>query len=335
MLKIGLVGLGNQGSEYLSAQEHCKSLQIVAGFDINEQTRNSAADKRPGLKLASSLDALMKHHLDGLILALPHHVYAEEWEKLLSFGLPILKEKPLGRNLTEARSFVRKAWEKECPLQTAIQRREHPSYKHLLDLLKERKVSDVHFAMHLGFEHPVSDAQTSKQWRDDRIKSGGGALLDCGYHMIDLAHFLVGQFDLLSATLYRDGELCEPGDVDDAMHIVGRKSSTWVYIESRRFMEADGSFGKMEQVKAYTDDGIFTANRQGVWRGLPEDGTLLYTCERDWLEAMTKQLDSFAQHIQNNSRRPSQYWDQLPTQKIIEQAYQMSSNLYGTDHATH
>jgi len=181
----------------------------VAGFDINEQTRNSAADKRPTLKLASSLDALMKHHLDGLILALPHHVYAEEWEKLLSFGLPILKEKPLGRNLTEARSFVRKAWEKECPLQTAIQRREHPSYKHLLNLLKERKVSDVHFAMHLGFEQPVSDAQT------------------------------------------------------------------------------------------------------------------------------TKQLDSFAQHIQNNSRRPSQYWDQLPAQKIIEQAYQMSSNLYGTDHATH
>ncbi|MDQ7005493.1 MAG: hypothetical protein Q9N67_11470 [Ghiorsea sp.] len=153
--------------------------------------------------------------------------------------------------------------------------------------------------------------------------------------MIDLAHFLVGQFDLLSATLYRHGELCEPGEVDDAMYIVGRKSSTWVYIESRRFKEADGRFGKMEQVVAYTDDGVFTANRQGVWRGLPEDGECLYTCKRDWQVAMSKQLDHFAQQILDKSLKPSQYWDQLPGQKIIEQAYQMSSNLYGTDHATH
>ncbi|MDQ7005492.1 MAG: Gfo/Idh/MocA family oxidoreductase [Ghiorsea sp.] len=172
MLRIGLIGLGNQGTEYLIAQDDCKSLQIVTGFDINEQTRNRASEDWPALQLTGSLDELMGHNLDGLILALPHHVYAEEWDKLVSLKLPMLKEKPLGRNLTEARSFVRKARENGCPLQTAIQRREQPSYKYLLDVLKTRKVNDVHFMMHLGFEQPVNSNQSSEQWRGKYNKVG-------------------------------------------------------------------------------------------------------------------------------------------------------------------
>jgi len=332
MLKIGLIGLGNQGSEYLSAQEHCKSLEIVVGFDKNEQTRKKISNQYPSFIV---LDSLMEYKLDGLILALPHHVYAEQWDRLLSFGLPMLKEKPLGRDLTEARTFVIKAREKNCPLQTAIQRREHPSYKYLWKLLQKRKIVDIHLIMNLGFKRVESHKLTPDQWRNDRKKSGGGALLDCGYHMIDLAHFLVGQFDLLSSILYRNGGLCEPDDVDDQMCIVGRKSNTWVYIESRKFREDDGSFGKMEQVTVYTDAGVFTANRQGVWQGYPENGTQIYACERDWIIAMSQQLDHFAQKIKNSALSSSQYWDQIPAQRIIEQAYQMSSNLYGIDHEIH
>jgi len=327
MLRIGLVGLGNQGNEYLLAQHECDALRIVAGCDRSPEMRRHVAERWPQIELTSSLDEMGKLELDGLILALPHHIYQGIWNQLLEIHLPILKEKPLGRNLLEARQFVATASIHGCALQTAVQRREHPSYLFLRDLLQGKKISDIHLSLHLGFERPEDEQKPT--WRDNLSESGGGALLDCGYHMVDLAHFFIGQFDLLSSTLYHNHKLWEPNQVDDAMHLIGRKSSTWVYIDSKRFRDSDGRFPKSELVVVYTDAGVFSANREGVWKGLPQEGEQMYICKRDWELAMVSQMDDFAQRVKNKSFTPVQFWDQLPAQKIIEQAYQASSNWYG------
>jgi len=331
-LRIGLIGLGNQGMEYLEGQQYCDQLEIVAGCDLNDKQREDVAKKWPDMILAKDHSALGQLDLDGIIMALPHHIYAKIWDSVLEWKLPIMKEKPLGRSLPEARSFVHKARMKHCPLQTAIQRRDHPSYQRLAEELKDKKVSDIILVMNLGFKK--SDHDT---WRDSKTSSGGGALLDSGYHMVDLALFLVGQFDLLSATLWQDDVLCNPsaGDVEDAMQIIGRQANTWVYIQSRRFLDKNGGSPKREDVIVHTDQGIFSANREGVWEGVPGKGKLIYQCARDWNSAMGSQLDDFAQLIHNKALEYDKYWDQLPAQKIIQQAYQLSANWYGEHHEPH
>jgi len=326
MVNVALIGLGKQGMEYLEGQKHCDQLNIVAGCDSNSEQRAYIAEQYPDIKLVEDVQALSTMNLDGIIMALPHHIYEKVWDSALELQCPILKEKPLGRTLTEARSFERRAKEKQCPLQTAIQRRDHPSYIRLKKELEGKVVSNISLTMNLGFS-----GQKTVGWRDARKNSGGGALLDSGYHMIDLAHFLVSQFDLLSATLWKDEQLHDPSsnEIEDAMQLVCRQGATWLSIQSRTFIGKDGYYPKGESVIAHTDQGIFSANRSFVWRGLPEGGEVIAQYEKSWKNAMVKQLNDFSQLIRHPLLEYDKYWDQLPAQKIIDQAYHVSSLLYG------
>lgn len=80
--------------------------------------------------------ALAGVRLDGLVVALPHHAYTERWSELTNLSLPILKEEPLARTYDEAVKFLDSAKVMRCPIQTAIQRRHHTSYKQLRSLLR-------------------------------------------------------------------------------------------------------------------------------------------------------------------------------------------------------
>lgn len=78
---------------------------------------------------------------------LPHHRYTEAWDALLALGLPILKEKPTWpRSFDEALSLLDRARAAGCPVQTAIQRHHHPSYRLLKQTLETGRieVEEVH-----------------------------------------------------------------------------------------------------------------------------------------------------------------------------------------------
>lgn len=144
----------------------------------------------------------------------------------------MLKEKPLGRDIKEAQHFVNTAREQGCPIQTAIQRRQHPSYIFVKDQLKNQTITELRAHLHLGFAIELDSPNT---WRSDRKTSGGGALLDSGYHLIDLIHYLIGQFELINACLWDGDKLiqAESDSVESEAILLGRQASTWVKIESK------------------------------------------------------------------------------------------------------
>lgn len=105
-LRLALVGLGKQGLEHLDAVGLCQQTVIVAGVDPDAATRQRVSEMGYELELCSSLSRLAGLRLDGLVLALPHHCYGDLWDELIGLGLPMLKEKPLGRSFDEALSFI-------------------------------------------------------------------------------------------------------------------------------------------------------------------------------------------------------------------------------------
>ena len=161
--------MGNQGIEYLRAQKDCERAAAVAGFDSNAVICEKVRREYPSVVVAGCLDELKSQSLDGLILALPHHCYEETWDDLLAFGCPMLKEKPLGRNIKEAQSFVGKAKDQGCAIQTAIQRRQHPSYIRLAEELKNQTLLEVRAHLHLGF----GVVGVSDSWRTGPAKRVG------------------------------------------------------------------------------------------------------------------------------------------------------------------
>lgn len=328
-IQCAILGLGNQAFEHLQASIDHPDIAIVAGIDRDKSRWQKAQQAFSSLDLEcfSDLDGLQASELsiDAFILALPHHVYEGLWPSLMQWGKPMLKEKPLGRDYQEAKSFMLQSRTANCGLQTAIQRRQHPSYKFLADYLKQHKLTptEVHAHLHLGKGQENPSADFDLGWRGDRSQSGGGALLDAGYHLIDLIQFLIGDFDVISATMWHGGEADNGKDIEDRSWLTGCSSETWLMIDTWVKGESNnkGGFLKSEKVSLKTSQGVLSASREGVWLG----GKKLFSSDREWQHAMQQQLTDFASSIITKNWQNDVIWDQLPAMRKIEEAYRLSS----------
>jgi predicted dehydrogenase len=330
MKRFGLVGLGNQAKEHLIGAELTEGITIESGYDPSPTAQQEILKTYPDFRVAESLEQLLEtEDLDGLILALPHHIYEAILPTLLEHRVPLLKEKPLARNIDEARAFVALAQQHDIPLVTAIQRRTHPSYITLKEQLSDKSIQHINLKMNLGFSRSSTDT-----WRDDRNKAGGGALLDAGYHMMDLALFLTGEFDLISSVIFKDGKPCPSDKIDDEAEITGRNGNTWINIQCRIFNDADAEspdgYPKSERIEVITNEGTYLADRTGVWFLKPEGiQECIFECNKQWQQAMSDQLLEFGRYIDRDlTVNINTLWDQHPAQCVIQQAYQQAFNMH-------
>ena len=318
-LRLGLVGVNKQGREHLDGADACNDISISAVCDVSGEAMEKVRSSYPGVdEFYNDIgEFLNKAQIDGIILALPHHVYAKHWKELLAKGLPILKEKPLGRTLQEAKMFVQTAAEAKVPVVTAIQRRSHPSYQVLHERLKEETVLHVSAYLHLGFD----PAKPPKRWRGNPSKAGGGALLDSGYHMVDLVHYLLGPMELIHANCWHEDRPATAEMLETEVRIVARAGDAWVLIESLVGGEpCQGGYAKKEELIAETNSGQYRANREGLCL----NESPLFCCTRQWTESMAAQLNNFADMIHKNEFDHPNIWEQLPAMRFIEVAYQRS-----------
>lgn len=322
-MKFGLIGAGRQGREHLVAST---AASIVAAVDGDRATAEALHADHPDVRVHGTVaEMAAAEQLDGLVVAVPHHVAPEIWRDLLSTGLPMLKEKPLARSLSEALELLAEAENAGVPVVTAVQRRNHPSYQHLAECLVGQRVHAVSATLHLGFD--PNELPTG--WRGDPVQAGGGALLDSGYHMVDLVQMLVGAVEVVSATLWTPEGPAGPRDIDNAAVVNGRAGSCWVRIESRVGGErrSDGGWQKFEEVIVDAEHGRFRADRTGVWR----DGQPVFTCDRGWSAGMASQLEQFAGMVRSGRFDTPVVWDQVAAMRVVEKSYAALRRVFVAD----
>lgn len=319
-VRLGLIGGANQGRDHLRAAANAELAEIVAVCDEAHSVRESLRCEYPTLRLYESIDGMLgNERLDGLILALPHHVYAFVLNEIAHYGLPMLKEKPLGRNLTEARAFLEVVEHGGGRIVTAVQRRAHPTYQRLTQFIRDEplQINAIRAVLHLGFD----PRKSPDSWRGDAGKAGGGALLDSGYHMVDLVHGLVGTMNLIHASMWACDTLGCSATLETDAVLIGRAGSTWIRIESKVGGEPDASrtsgFRKFEEVTLDTNSGVWCADRERV----TQNGKERFCCDQSWSLAMAGQLDQFAEKIRDQCYDSNEVWQQLPTMRVIEEAY--------------
>lgn len=320
--RLALIGLGNQGLEHLQGEPFSERCCFVAGVDPDASRHAAALQHTPEIQLFDNLGALLAQRealrLDGLVLCLPHHAYITVWPELIATGLPMLKEKPLGRNLEEARYLSGSA--QRNGLKTAIQRRHHASYLQLKSCLTAAPtvIEEIRIWLHLG--RPLEQIPDALNWRTNPQSAGGGILLDAGYHLVDLLHFYLGPLELVNSALWQSGNRLHAGALDDRAQLLMRTNRTWVFMDARLDGEPDkhGHPAKSEGIEVLTRQGLYYADRTQV----KKDGEIIWEGQRTWVAAMGRQLDDFASAIETGHRDDSAFWDQIPAMRLIEQAYQ-------------
>lgn len=321
-IRLGLVGAANQGREHLMAARGCRLATIVAACDSSEAVRAENALAFPDLRQFAELaDMLESQPLDGLVLALPHDAYEPLWTTLLATKLPMLKEKPLGRTLAEGAQFVARARSAAVPLVTAVQRRHHPTYVELKRRLEGEVVRELSATLHLGFD----PSRRPHGWRGEPERAGGGALLDAGYHLVDLAIFLLGSVEVVHTNLWDGDRPATAETLESEACLVGRSGHAWLHLECCVGGAPDptraGKRLKHELVVVALESGQrLEASRSHV----AVDGVTVLTTSREWTLSAAQQLDAFAQRILDGQFDDTDVWSQVPAMRVIDRAYAMA-----------
>ena len=233
----------------------------------------------------------------------PNDVHAEPCIAAAEAGKHVLCEKPLGRTAEESKAMLDAVEKAGVKHMVAFNYRFVPAIRQARELIESGALGRIYHyrAMYLQ-EWIMPHYKTPKIWRLDKAQAGSGALGDLGAHIIDLAHYLVGEVSSVGAmarTFIEERPLPEGGgtgpvDVDDA------------FVATVEF--ANGALGTLEATR-------FAAGRKNhqVIEINAEKGSIRFNLERFnelevfWVDDAPKQTQGFHQVLITEAHHP--FWE--------------------------
>jgi predicted dehydrogenase len=200
---LGFLGVGWIGRQRMEAVCASGAARAIAVADPDPAARSAAAAALPGLATAADLDELLRHPIDGLVIATPSALHAEQAITALDRGIAVFCQKPLARNSAETERVVRAAAVADRRLGIDLSYRWLEATRAARAAIAAGQLGEV-FSVEVTFHNGYGP---DKAWFSDRRLSGGGCLIDLGTHLLDLALWLTGgrSLDVQAAQVLRQG----------------------------------------------------------------------------------------------------------------------------------
>ena len=181
--RLGFVGLGWIGRNRLEAIVRADVAEIAAVHDVEKAAVVETQKISPDAVFFSDFEELLRHDVQGVVIATPNSLHAEQSIAALKQGIAVFCQKPLGRNAFETRRIVEAARTANCLLGVDLSYRAIPAMKAVSELVESGELGHV-FAVDAKFHNGYGP---DKAWFRDFKLSGGGCVLDLGSHLLDLA----------------------------------------------------------------------------------------------------------------------------------------------------
>jgi predicted dehydrogenase len=260
--RMGIIGGGNIAGYhvdgYLLAADRAK---VTAIADVDPENARTLADRAGGAQVfADYRELIASGSVDAVDICLPHHLHAEAILAAAAAGLPILCEKPLCLTLAEAAAVSAAVAASGITLMCAHNQLFLPAVARAREIIRGGDLGRIYEARTTDSFFTDLTAETIG-WRRTRATSGGGELIDTGYHPTYLLLHLVDSEPVEVAAMLSRHRLAFLEGEDSAQVLV-------------RF--ADGSVGAIVTSWAYepagsTEKFSVVAEAGSLW----SDGTTL------------------------------------------------------------
>ncbi len=194
MLKVALVGFGQVAEKaHVPAWKESKDFSVVAVADERAERLALAREYFPGVRPYPSMETLLRaeSHIDLVDIATPPFLHAKQCVLALQHRCHVLCEKPLALAMQDFESIRAQAQAQNRMVFTAHNWKYSPLYLQAAQLLRAKAIGALtHVELHTLRSQPAPGVGS---WRLDRIASGGGILVDHGWHNFYLLHTLLEQ----------------------------------------------------------------------------------------------------------------------------------------------
>lgn len=190
-LRVAIVGYGSIGRRHYENLGHLGVKQRML-VRTTPRRPGSFADP-PDAAIYSDLTQLTATKPDLAIVANPTSLHIETAQTILAAGVPVLVEKPLAHDLTQAVALVEAAEACQAAAGMAYPLRYHPAYRLARDYILQRQLGRILYAK-AWFESYLPDWHPWEDYRASyaaRRQLGGGAALTLD-HELDFLNWCLG-----------------------------------------------------------------------------------------------------------------------------------------------
>lgn len=191
MIRVGIVGAGLIGGKRAAAMAGGK---LIAVADRSRERAEALAKAHGAEVCATWEDLVHRKDIDAVIVATSNDAISPCVVAALKAGKHVLAEKPAGRHPDDVRAQIKAAKESGKTLKIGFNHRFHPALLKAKALMEERTFGPLMY-IRARYGHGGRIGY-DKEWRAVPEIAGGGELLDQGVHLIDLARWLGGEFNL-------------------------------------------------------------------------------------------------------------------------------------------
>lgn len=188
MLRLAFLGTGWIGRHRMAAMLGTGLVEAAAVSDPAPEMVAEALALAPGAVAAGSLPEMLAMKPDGVVIASPSALHAEQSIAALEAGVAVFCQKPLGRSAAEVAAVVAAARRADRLLGVDFSYRFTDGVEKIARIVRDGGLGRLH-TVDLVFHNAYGP---DKPWFYDRARSGGGCVMDLGVHLVDLALWVLG-----------------------------------------------------------------------------------------------------------------------------------------------
>jgi len=338
MLNVGIIGLGHMGRLHLMNCLHVDDVKVVAAADSSKRALEKA--RLVGVKnLYADYHDLLNDspNVDAVVISVPNFLHFDSVQLALEAGLDVFVEKPLANTVEECRKIVKLVEKSGRKFMVGHCMRFIDAVEKMKDTADKGRIGDLEVVtieqiLNGPFAHGAVPTPVPEWWFDPK-KSGGGVLLDLGYHLIDLFRFFVGEnskilfccFDHKFNLPFEDGAiviLCSSdSSVKGIINVGWYQKSVFPQYNFRAILHGNAGFMSSDDLvprNVYlhaVKEGTKNFIRRVVGKKIKP---LSYSY---YYESYYKELQHFFDCVKNDSDPSVSATDGLKTVELIEEAY--------------
>ena len=245
---VAFLGVGRIGRTHIQTLAGIGNARIVVVADPDLAAAERGRDiARAGRATADPYEAIGDPDVEVVVITTPTSTHASLIEAALRAGKAIWSEKPIALDLAETDRVVTLWREAKLPIQLGFMRRFDPGYVRAKELIEAGELGRI--------EQFRATSRDTYPPSVDFIRNSGGSFLDMCVHDFDLARFLVGEIEEVSAwgDVLADERFREGGDIDTAVTMLRFRNGALGVVEMSRHSawgydirtEVAGALGKV------------------------------------------------------------------------------------------
>jgi predicted dehydrogenase len=311
-LRIGVLGVSN----------HFVKRVLLPVRDLQECTFSAIASRNPEkARQAAAKYQIPTHYssyeelvacpeVDAVYIPLPNHMHAEWIKRSVDAGKPVLCEKPLCMNASEAAEVVRYVKAKGGFLMEAFMYKFHPLWKSARDIVQTNQIGNINY-----IQSAISYNNPSAKNIRNVLEYGGGGMMDIGCYAISIPRFMLNEEPQRAMGLVKRHEQFKTDELSSGILDFGNTHVTFTVgtlSQAHQVVDIVGSAGKITipiPVNTYVD----TPARMIVTNNI---GTR--EVEFSPVDQYGLMFQEFAQCVLNGQLSPVDASDAVNNQKVLD-----------------